>query len=166
MCSWILSSWENGIPLNKLFTLGGRLFNQSKGKHVLKRAERHRCYANTLGILAFNFSMFLKFSKGFTLKNRVQKLNGMTASSQKKFLKIIEHVSYSIRYCKISLLIYTGNSSLSNTGLAVDSSGIYSSHFTSLAIYFQHVLYAIREVARASSKTWIQNVLQKLASLC
>ena len=34
----------------------------------------------------------------------------------KKFLKIIEHVSYSIRYCKISLLIYSGSSSLSNGG--------------------------------------------------
>ena len=36
MCSCILSSWENGIPLNELFKLGGRLFNPSKGKHVLK----------------------------------------------------------------------------------------------------------------------------------
>ena len=27
MCSCILSSWKNGIPLNKSFTLGGSLFN-------------------------------------------------------------------------------------------------------------------------------------------
>ena len=60
VCSCILSSWENGIPLNKLFTLGGRLFNSSNGKHVLKRAESHRCEVNTLGILACNFSMLFK----------------------------------------------------------------------------------------------------------
>ena len=31
---------------------------------MLKRADRHRCEANTLGIFACNFSMFLKFLKG------------------------------------------------------------------------------------------------------
>ena len=36
----------------------GRLYNPSKGKHVLKRAESHRCEVNTLGILACNFSTF------------------------------------------------------------------------------------------------------------
>ena len=35
MCSCILSSWENGIPLNKLFAPRGRLFNPPKRKHVL-----------------------------------------------------------------------------------------------------------------------------------
>ena len=63
MCSCILSSWENGIPLNKLFTLGGRLFNLPKRKHVLKRAESHRCEVNTLGIFACNFSTFFKVSQ-------------------------------------------------------------------------------------------------------
>ena len=33
-----------------------------------------------------------------------------------KILKIVELVSYSIRYCKISLLIYSGSSNLSNAG--------------------------------------------------
>ena len=50
-------------PLNKLFTLGGKLFNPSKGKHALKRAESHRCLVNTLGILACSFSMFFKVSQ-------------------------------------------------------------------------------------------------------
>ena len=31
-----------------------------------------------------------------------------------KILKIVEHVSYSIRYCKTSLLIYSRSNSLSN----------------------------------------------------
>ena len=58
MCSCIFSSWENGIPLNKLFTLGKRLFNQPNGKHVLKDAESHRCQVNTLGIVACNLACF------------------------------------------------------------------------------------------------------------
>ena len=63
MCSCILSSWENGITLNKLFTLGGRLFNRPNQKHVLKRAESYRCEVNTLGIFACNFSTFFKVSQ-------------------------------------------------------------------------------------------------------
>ena len=53
---------ENGISLNKLFILGGRLVNPSKRKHVLKRAESHRCEVNALGIFACKFSMFCKVS--------------------------------------------------------------------------------------------------------
>ena len=64
LCSCILSSWENGIPLNKLFTLGGRLFNPPKPKQVLKHAENHRCEVNTLGTFACNFSTYLRFLKG------------------------------------------------------------------------------------------------------
>ena len=50
MCSCILSSWENGIPLNMIIILRGRLFNPARGKHVLKRAENHRCEVNILEI--------------------------------------------------------------------------------------------------------------------
>ena len=50
--------------MNKLLTLAGRLFSPSKRKHVLKRAESHRCKVNTLGILASDFIMFLRFLKG------------------------------------------------------------------------------------------------------
>ena len=86
MCSCILSSWENGIPLNKLFTLGGRLFNPPKRKHMLKLAESHRCEANTLGISAFDFRTFIKVSsKGFILENRLQNLNGVTEFGQENF---------------------------------------------------------------------------------
>ena len=67
----------------------GRLFNPSNGKHVLKRAESHRCEVNTLGIFAGNFCMFFKvsqvfflFFKGFILENRLLNLNGMTDFSQ------------------------------------------------------------------------------------
>ena len=55
---------ENGIPLNKSFTLGERLFKTSKRKNALKLAESHRCDVNTLGTLACNFGMFLRFLKG------------------------------------------------------------------------------------------------------
>ena len=54
---------ENGIPLTNLFTLGGRLFNPPKRKHVLKRAESHRCEVNTLGTFAGKFSTLFKVSQ-------------------------------------------------------------------------------------------------------
>ena len=53
------SSWENGIPLNKLFTLGED-FLTCQGMKMLKRAESHCCEVSTLGILACNFSTFFK----------------------------------------------------------------------------------------------------------
>ena len=49
--------------MNKLFTLGGRLFNPLGRKHVLKHAESHRCEVNTLRIFACNFSTFFKVSQ-------------------------------------------------------------------------------------------------------
>ena len=63
MYSCILSPWENAILLNKVPTLGGRLFKPSKGKHVLECAESHPCEVNTLGIFACNFSKLLRFLK-------------------------------------------------------------------------------------------------------
>ena len=56
----LMGEWN---PLNKLFTLGGRLFNPPKRKHVLKRAESHRFEVNTLGTFACNFSTFFKVSQ-------------------------------------------------------------------------------------------------------
>ena len=47
------------------FTLGERLFNLTRGKHVLKRAESHRCEVNTLGNLLAILARFLRFLKGF-----------------------------------------------------------------------------------------------------
>ena len=49
--------------LNKLFTVGGRFYNTSKRKHVLKHAKSRRSEVNTLGIFACNFSMFFKVSQ-------------------------------------------------------------------------------------------------------
>ena len=64
ICSCILSSWENGIPLNKLFTLGGRRFNPPKREHLLKRAESRRCEVNTLEILLVILARFCRILKG------------------------------------------------------------------------------------------------------
>ena len=90
-------------PLNKLFTLGGRLFNPPRRKHMLKRAESHRCEVNTLGTFACNFSMIFKVSQSDSFW---QITHGVTDFSQGNFLKRIEYVCYSIKYCQISLLIY------------------------------------------------------------
>ena len=52
MGEWNLPGIESH---GRLFILGGRHFNPSKGKHVLKGAESHHCEVNTLRILACNF---------------------------------------------------------------------------------------------------------------
>ena len=116
MCSYILSSRENGIPLNKLFTLGGRLFNPPKRKHVLKHAESYCCEVNTVVAFACNFDTFLRFLKGTHFGKLPTESEQSDRCQPGKFLKIIDHVSYLIKYCKISLLIYSGASSLSNAG--------------------------------------------------
>ena len=86
MCQCILSSRENGTPLNEFFTVGGRLFNSSKRKHMLKRAKSHRCEVNTLGTFACNLSMFVKVCQtGFIIENRLQNLNRVTNCSQENF---------------------------------------------------------------------------------
>ena len=94
---------------------------------MLKRAESHRCEVNTLGTLACNFSTFLRFLKGTHFRNLPTKSERSDRLLSGKFLKIIELVSYLIRYCKISFLIYSGSSSLSNAGLSFfDSPGTVS----------------------------------------
>ena len=59
-----LSSWENEIPLNKLFILVERLLNPTRGKYALKCVESHRCEENARGKLACNISTFLRFLEG------------------------------------------------------------------------------------------------------
>ena len=107
-------------PLNKLFTLGGRLFNPPKRKHSLKRAaESHRCevnQVNTLGSFACNFSTFFKVLKGIHFRKLPTEFERSDRFWPQKFRDRIEHVGYLIRYCKISLLLYSGSTSFSNAG--------------------------------------------------
>ena len=49
--------------MNKLFILRGRLFNPTRGKQVLKRAESHRCEVNTLWKFACNRSTLFKVTR-------------------------------------------------------------------------------------------------------
>ena len=116
MCSCTLSSWINGIPLNISFTPRGRLLNPPKRKHVLKCAESHHCEVNTLRIFACNFSTFLSFIKGIHFRKSLTESERSDRYFPGKFLKIIEHVSYLIRYCRISMHTYSGSSSPTNAG--------------------------------------------------
>ena len=102
--------------MNELLTLGGRLFNSSKRKHVLTRTESYPCKVNTLGTFVCNFSMFLRFLKEALFRKLLTESERRDRFYSGKFLNIIEHVSYSIKYCKISLPIYLGSRSLSNAG--------------------------------------------------
>ena len=61
-----LGEWNR--LLNKLFTLGERLFSPPIGKLLPKRAESHRCVVNTFGKLARNLSMFFEVSQRGSFK--------------------------------------------------------------------------------------------------
>ena len=90
-----------------LFTQGRGVLSPSNGKHVLKRAQSHRFEVNTLGNFARNFSILLKVFKGAHFRKSLTESERSHRFYLEKFLKLTEHVSYSIRYCKISLLIYS-----------------------------------------------------------
>ena len=53
---------------------------------------------------------------GFILDNCLQNLSRVTDFSQENVKKMIEHASYLIRYCKISMVICSGSGSLSKPG--------------------------------------------------
>ena len=57
----LLGEWN---PQEYVIDTRGRLFNPTRGKHVLKHAESHSCEVNTLWKLACNFSTFATFLKG------------------------------------------------------------------------------------------------------
>ena len=57
--------------MNKLFTLGRRVFDPPKGQYVLSRAESRRCKVNTLGILVCNFSIFFKVSQTIQFRKSI-----------------------------------------------------------------------------------------------
>ena len=63
--------------------------------------------------------MFLRFLKGTHFGKLPTEYERSDPIS-----KIIKHVTYSIKYCKISLLIYSGSCSLSNAGNFFYSPGI------------------------------------------
>ena len=81
--------------MNELFTLRGRLFNSSKGMHVLKRAGSHRC---GLMIIYEVFKNFAKFLESFfdpsnaelkTVQCTVKRLNLRKLSEITNFQKNI-----------------------------------------------------------------------------
>ena len=59
----------------------------------------------------------LRFLEGNLCRKSLTESNGSDRFYPGKFPKIFEHVSYSIRYCSISLLIYSGCTSLQTPGV-------------------------------------------------
>ena len=74
-------------------------------KQILTRTESHQYEVNTLGILACNFSMFLRFLKGIHFRKSLTDSEWSDRFLPGKSPKVIQLVSYSIRYCRILLLI-------------------------------------------------------------
>ena len=79
-------------------------------KRIVVIAAREAYQRNLLVILAG----VLRFLQRTFFKEVIVKSKRSDLSQPEKIIKIIEHVNYSIRYCKISLFIYSGSSNLSN----------------------------------------------------
>ena len=71
-----------------------------------------------------DFSKFFNVSRRQFFTKSIVKSEWSGRLKPRNILKIIEHGSYSIIYCKISLHVYSGSSSLSNVGPILDSPGI------------------------------------------
>ena len=123
MHSCILSSWENGFLLTKQFILEGRLFHSPARIACAKACLSHCCEVNISYKLPHNFSDLLRFREKEFFRKSLEKSEQSDRFQPGKILKIIEHFSYSIMYCKTSLLKYLGSNSLSNAGPIFDSTG-------------------------------------------
>ena len=69
---------------------------------------------NIVQKLARNLGTSFKVCRENFLENPLQNLNRVTDFGQVKIVKVIEDISHSISYCKISLLIYSGSYSHPN----------------------------------------------------
>ena len=76
----------------------------------------HRCDVYILGKLSDDCNRFVKNSQNEIFRKFLLKSEWSDRFQPGKILKIIKHVGYSIKYYKISLLIYTLSSSLSHAG--------------------------------------------------
>ena len=77
------------------------------------------------GCLLVILARFLRFLKGIHYrKSHTESERSDRFWPEEKFLNIIEHVSYSMRYCKIALHVYSGSSTFSDVGRFYDSLGI------------------------------------------
>ena len=104
----LLGEWN---PSEYVIHTREKTFQPDKRESVLKHAESHRCEVSTLGIFACNISSFQGFSKGIFFRKSLTESERKDQCKPGKILKIIEHFSYSIRYCKYNCL-YSGSSSL------------------------------------------------------
>ena len=106
--------------MNKLFIPGRRLLQPPRGIQVLKHAEviavKEICRGNLLVILAHCLRFLGRSCFGKTLTE----LERSGRFQPGEIVEIIALASFSIRSCKISLLIFLRGSSLSNVGLCFE----------------------------------------------
>ena len=96
--------------------------------------------------LVCNWVRFSRFLKGIHLRISLTESERSDRFKPGKFLKMIEHVNYPIRYCTISFLVYAGSSSLSNAWR-------FFTH--PVVIRFTKIAIEINERGRASDRaTW------------
>ena len=84
---------------------------------MFKRPEVIAVRETYQGCLFLILAHFVRLLEGTLFRKSLVKCERSDRSQPEKIMKMIKHVSYSIRYCKISLLIYSGCSSLSSEEL-------------------------------------------------
>ena len=81
---------------------------------MLKRTEVITVRETYPGSLIIILTYFLRFLNGGSFRKSLQASEWHDRFQLRKIPKIFKHVSYPIRYCKISLLMDAGRSSLLN----------------------------------------------------
>ena len=103
----------------------GETFPSPKRIALAKACPYHRCEANILGKLADDFSMLYKASQNDHFSKSLAKSEARDQNQSGKIPKIIEHVSYSIRYRKYHCSYAKGAIACEMPGFFIDSPGIY-----------------------------------------
>ena len=83
---------------------------------MLKRSEVIGVWETYSRKLLLTLTPFLRFLEGTLVRKSIIQSERSDGFQPGKILKIIEHVGYSVRYCKILLLIYSESGGLSNVG--------------------------------------------------
>ena len=107
-------------PLNKLFIhTWEKTFPIPQGQHMLKRIEVIAVKETYQGRLLVILRGFFKFLEGNLFTEFYTESVRSDRFQPRKILNIVEHASYSIRYCKISFLIQSRRSTPSTAGLSL-----------------------------------------------
>ena len=92
--SMFLSFWENGIPANKFFKLGGRLSHPAQQTSCAKVRSCHCRAGETLRKFGRDFGTFKRFFEMVFPKRSFMNFEKIDRFQRGKLLNIVEYVGY------------------------------------------------------------------------